>query len=206
MGTPGAIAPAAWLPLIEPISPGAKQVTRPLEATRNCAGQFPAVTGAVGLEPCDCAVYNFPSALPATPTFMPGMVYSTENACLPWLACMAQSPAVLNWSAVACTSRRPQSVAPDPAASFNFCWTGSGEFAAADIGVELDDATGADDLLQATERERVRRTIEQVDFITVIVNRGSPNVTGTPGLLRPRGRDDLADSRPEAGATVASVA
>jgi hypothetical protein len=103
---------------------------------------------------------------------MPGMVYSTEKACLLWLAFIAQSLAALSWSAVACTSMRPQSVAPDPAASFSFCWTGSEELAAADIGVAVEGELGADDLLHATNRERVRRTIEPVDFIAKIVNLG----------------------------------
>src|SRR5579864_1078932 len=107
---------------------------------------------------------------------------------------MAQSLAVLSWSAVACTSMRPQSVAPDPAASFNFCWTGSEEFAAADIGVELDDVFGAEDLLQATSSDRERKMKTHLEFIAVIVNRGPRNVTGTPGVLprampgRPRGQ------------------
>ena len=73
LAIPGGMAPAVWPAPMEPISPGAKQVTRPLEARRNCEGQSPLVNAADGPVPCDCTVNIFPLAFPATPTAMPGM-------------------------------------------------------------------------------------------------------------------------------------
>ena len=60
---------AVWPAPIDPISPGAKQVTRPLAASLNAEGQSPPLTAL----PSERAVYSFPSPLPATPTTMPGM-------------------------------------------------------------------------------------------------------------------------------------
>jgi hypothetical protein len=76
-GIPAGIFDPAWLALIEPMSPGAKQVTRPLAATRNSAGQAPLVRIGVVPVPCDCTVNSFPSLLPAIPTLIPGMSYET---------------------------------------------------------------------------------------------------------------------------------
>jgi hypothetical protein len=53
--------------------PGAKQVTRPLEATRNWDGQAPLVISGEGPPLCDCTVKSLPSGLPATPTDIPGI-------------------------------------------------------------------------------------------------------------------------------------
>lgn len=75
---PAGMDPAVWLPLIDPMSPGAKQVTRPLDATRNCEGQAPLLRP----PPCDCTVKSLPWPSPATPTDIPGMSYATVNGFL----------------------------------------------------------------------------------------------------------------------------
>src|ERR1035441_2339428 len=87
---------------------------------------------------------------------------------------MAQSPAVLNWSAVACTLRGPQSVAPVPEYSCSFCCTASGDFAE---DVALDNATGPVDFLAVRRKtviirttRRMIRTIPKFFMAPVIVN------------------------------------
>lgn len=72
---PEGIALVVWLPLIELMSPGAKQVTRPLEATRKADGQAPLVRAAPAAPPCAWTVKSLPSELPATPTLIPGISY-----------------------------------------------------------------------------------------------------------------------------------
>lgn len=59
-------------------APGGKQVTRPLGATRSCAGQGPVVNPALefGSEigvPCTWTANSLPSAFPAVATVSPGI-------------------------------------------------------------------------------------------------------------------------------------
>ena len=70
----GAFIPLCTPVPIDPMSPGAKQETLPLGATLNCEGQVPLLTSP---DPWACTVNSFPSALPATPTVMPGISYAT---------------------------------------------------------------------------------------------------------------------------------
>jgi hypothetical protein len=77
---------------------------------------------------------------------------------------MAQLPAVFDWSAVACTLRRPQSVAPEPEYSCSFCCTASADFG--DDGVALEDTTGSADLLQAVRQQSTRIRVIAEFFMT----------------------------------------
>lgn len=153
---PEGIDPAAWLPLIEPMSPGAKQVTRPLDATRNCAGHSPLLRLP---SPCVCTVNSLPSPLPATPTAIPGISYETRNGFLPWLACIAQSLADFSCSCAAWMSSVPQLLAPVPAYSCNFCWTPSepGIDVAACEAAGVGLLAGGADLLHALRHANTSR-------------------------------------------------
>src|ERR1035438_3074439 len=71
---------------------------------------------------------------------------------------MAQSQACLDWSALACTLRRPQSVAPVPEYSCSFCCTASGDFAE---DVALDNATGPVALSSATSSAKSPDAVQQ---------------------------------------------
>jgi len=77
---------------------------------------------------------------------------------------MAQLPAVFDWSAVACTLRRPQSVASEPEYSWSFCCTASGDFG--DDGIALEDTTGPADLLQAVRQQSTRIRVIEEFFMT----------------------------------------
>src|SRR5579872_5330139 len=97
---------------------------------------------------------------------------------------MAQLAAVFDWSAVACTLRRPQSVALAPEYSCSFCCTASGEFgddaALGDSALDdpiLDGATGPADFLAVrrktatiTTTRRTSRIAPKFFMTSVIVN------------------------------------
>src|SRR5579864_6980561 len=67
---------------------------------------------------------------------------------------MAQSLALLDWSAFAWTLRRPQSVAAAPEYSCSFCWRESEDLDNEDV--EPPDATGPADLVQLDRQQRAR--------------------------------------------------
>jgi hypothetical protein len=76
-------------------------------------------------------------------------------------------PAVFDWSAVACTLRRPQSVAPEPEYSCSFCCTASGGFCD-EVALEdvAEDAAGVADLSHAVRQQSTIRVMAEVFMTT----------------------------------------
>ncbi len=64
-------------PLFNDMAPAAKQVTRPLLATLNSAGQAPLAICEPVPDPCNWTAKSLPSALPATALVIPGISYPT---------------------------------------------------------------------------------------------------------------------------------